>query len=86
MIDRYVVSGFYRVHTQRGVDENLNAPGMHFVPLAFDKNVLPDPKVQPGIIAPNRFYMYGVIARLAALAAAIELENTAPLTLALAHH
>ena len=82
MIDRYVVSGFYRVHTQRGVDENLNAPGMHFVPLAFDKNVLPDPKVQPGVIAPNRFYMYGVIARLAALAAAIELENTAPLTAA----
>lgn len=86
MIDRYVVSGFYRVHTQRGVDENLNAPGMHFVPLAFDKNGLPDPKVQPGVIAPNRFYMYGVIARLAALAAAIELENTAPLTAALAHN
>ena len=35
MIDRYVVGGFYRVHTGRGKDENLNAPGMHFVPLAF---------------------------------------------------
>jgi glutamate--cysteine ligase len=35
MIDRYVVGGFYRVHTGRGIDENLNAPGMHFVPLAF---------------------------------------------------
>jgi hypothetical protein len=27
MIDRYVVGGFYRVHTGRGKDENLNAPG-----------------------------------------------------------
>ena len=36
MIDRYVVGGFYRVHTGRGKDENLNAPGMHFEPLAFD--------------------------------------------------
>ncbi|HSM98763.1 MAG TPA: glutamate--cysteine ligase, partial [Gallionella sp.] len=36
MIDHYVVGGFYRVHTTRGVDENLNAPGMHFMPLAFE--------------------------------------------------
>ena len=35
MIDRYVVGGFYRVHAERGIDENLNAPGAHFVPLAF---------------------------------------------------
>ncbi len=30
MIDHYVVGGFYRVHTERGTDENLNAPGMQF--------------------------------------------------------
>jgi hypothetical protein len=35
MIDRFVVGGFYRVHTARGANENLNAPGMHFEPLAF---------------------------------------------------
>jgi len=35
MIDRYVVGGFYRVHAERGNDENLNAPGASFVPLAF---------------------------------------------------
>ena len=35
MIDRYVVGGFYRVHAERGIDENLNAPGSSFVPLAF---------------------------------------------------
>ena len=28
MIDRYVVGGFYRVHAERGIDENLNAPGL----------------------------------------------------------
>ena len=30
MIDRYVVGGFYRVNEARGIDENLNAPGMQF--------------------------------------------------------
>ena len=78
MIDRYVVGGFYRVHTDRGPDQNLNAPGMHFVPLAFsDSCNLPDCSAQAGDSAPNRFYSYGVIARLALLAAAIELESTA---------
>ena len=40
MIDHFVVGGFYRVHTERGTDENLNAPGMQFVPLAFDAHLL----------------------------------------------
>lgn len=73
MMDHYVVGGFYRVHTGRGVNENLNAPGMHFEPLAFaqscsnpDQSDLPDAE-------PNRFYAYGVIARLALLAAAREI-------------
>ena len=35
MIGQFVVGGFYRVHQERGIDENLNAPGMHFEPLAF---------------------------------------------------
>ncbi|MDX9994795.1 MAG: glutamate--cysteine ligase [Rhodocyclaceae bacterium] len=76
MIDRYVVGGFYRVHTQRGIDENLNAPGMHFKPLAFETGcTLPDQSQAPDA-PPNRFYAYGVVARLALLAAAIEIENT----------
>lgn len=78
MIDRYVVGGFYRVHNGRGVDENLNAPGMHFVPLEFADNALPDPLAKPGVAMPNRFYMYGVVARLALLAASLELERTDP--------
>ncbi|MFO8025268.1 glutamate--cysteine ligase [Thiohalophilus sp.] len=72
MLDHFVVGGFYRVHKERGANENLNAPGMHFEPLAFaetcnapDENKAPDAD-------PNRFYAYGVIARLALLAAARE--------------
>jgi len=74
MVDHFVVGGFYRVHTSRGVDENLNAPGMHFVPLAFENCcTLPNPNCAPDD-SPNRFYAYGVVARLALLAASIELE------------
>ncbi len=79
MIDRYVVGGFYRVHAERGIDENLNAPGSSYVPLAFaESNHLPRPGEKPGVSAPNRFYMYGVIGRLAMLAASYELEATDP--------
>jgi glutamate--cysteine ligase len=77
MTDRYVVGGFYRVHTGRGKDENLNAPGMHFVPLAFETScTLPNPEGPPDDV-PNRFYAYGVVARLAMLAAGLELEEMA---------
>ncbi len=79
MIDRYVVGGYYRVHKERGVDENLNAPGMHYVPLAFaQQHAVPDMRALPGTAAPNRFYMYGVVARLALLAASLEMERTDP--------
>ena len=79
MIDRYVVGGYYRVNAGRGIDENLNSPGASFVPLAFaESNQLPKPGAKPGASAPNRFYMYGVIARLAMVAASYELEATDP--------
>jgi glutamate--cysteine ligase len=65
MMGQFVVGGFYRVHAQRGHDEVLNAPGMHFEPLAFAK-----PCCAPKIS--NQFYAYGVVARLALLAAAYE--------------
>jgi glutamate--cysteine ligase len=67
-----VVGGFYRVHKDRGIDENLNAPGMQFEPLAFAKTCnQPDPNL-PGECQ-NRFYVYGVVARLSMLAAAREI-------------
>lgn len=67
-----VVGGFYRVHKDRGIDENLNAPGMHFEPLAFEK-----PCHQPAFQdeCQNRFYAYGVVARLSMLAAAREMQE-----------
>ncbi|CAM2824443.1 TPA: glutamate--cysteine ligase [Legionella pneumophila] len=73
MIGQFVVGGFYRVHKGRGIDENLNAPGMHFEPLAFAQACnMPCDDLEV-VDCPNRFYVYGVIARLAALAAAREI-------------
>jgi glutamate--cysteine ligase len=78
MIDRHVIGGFYRVHGARAADQNLNAPGMHFVPLAFEQScTVPDPHANCDA-PPNRFYAYGVVARLALAAAGLELEETAP--------
>jgi glutamate--cysteine ligase len=67
-----VVGGFYRVHKDRGIDENLNSPGMHFEPLAFVRDCAPlSPPVHGA--CQNGFYAYGVIARLSMLAAAREI-------------
>ena len=75
MIDHNVVGGFYRVHSKRGANENLNSPGMRFEPLAFaDCCISPDKHLEPDA-HPNRFYTYGVIARLALLAAAYEMKK-----------
>jgi glutamate--cysteine ligase len=68
-----VVGGFYRVHKERRVDENLNSPGMQFEPLAFAKTCH-QPAADPSPNeCQNRFYAYGVIARLSMLAAAREM-------------
>lgn len=72
MIGQQVVGGFYRVHTKRSPMENLNAPGMHFEPLAF-MNCCDKPRENDE--RANRFYAYGVVARLAALAAAREIRG-----------
>ena len=100
MMDRFVIGGFYRVHEDRGPDENLNAVGMQFIPLqqniasmnmdllneeaqtkrAFEQweNLgMPDTEniKQVCDCESIRLYVYGVLARLSLLAAAIELEN-----------
>ena len=78
MMNHYVVGGFYRVHTGRQSDENLNAPGMEFRSLAFDTSgTVPDSHQEPDAM-PNRLYAYGVVARLALLAASIEIEEMLP--------
>jgi glutamate--cysteine ligase len=72
MIDRFVVGGFYRVNEKRGNQENLNSPGMSFKPLAFESCCShPDRTLAPDAL-PNRSYAYGIVARLALLAAARE--------------
>ncbi|MFN3234920.1 MAG: glutamate--cysteine ligase [Gammaproteobacteria bacterium] len=72
MIDQHVIGGFYRLHQNKGADESLNAPGMHFQPLQFQKPcTTPDKQLGPDE-CPNRFYAYGVVARLSMLAAARE--------------
>ena len=78
MMDRYIVGGFYRVHAARGSDENLNAAGMEFRPLPFDTpGSVPDCRQEPDAM-PNRLYTYGVVARLALLAASVEIEEMLP--------
>ena len=75
MIGHSVVGGFYRVHDSKAVDESLNAPGMRFEPLAFDDCCIsPEPEMAPDA-HPNRFYVFGVISRLAILAAAREMSE-----------
>jgi glutamate--cysteine ligase len=75
MIDHHVVGGFYRVHGGRSNQENLNAPGSRFQMLAFEEPCShPDPNCGPDE-RPNRFYAYGVVARMALLAAAREIAQ-----------
>lgn len=72
LFGRHVIGGFYRVHQTRGANENLNAPGMNFIPMAFE-TCCNAPAPHETDVLTNRFYVYGVIARLATLAAAKEL-------------
>jgi glutamate--cysteine ligase len=73
-----VVGGFYRVHKGRGVDENLNSPGMQFEPLAFSKTCQKPVPTDAPDACQNRFYAYGVIGRLSMLAAAREMKTAQP--------
>ncbi len=80
MIDRYVVGGFYHIHAERSADDTINtSPAPSFMPLAFEQSAhLPQAASKPSASAPNRFYMYGVVGRLAMLASSYELEATDP--------
>src|SRR3546814_18563124 len=65
MMDHYVVGGFYRVHTGRAKDENLNAPGMHFVPLAVEAPCMLPDSVGYADNIPNRIFVFAFFARQA---------------------
>lgn len=68
-LGRHVIGGFYRLHKGRGPRENLNSPGMDFAPLPLTDYC----HIAPHGENSSRYYAYGVIARLALLAAAREL-------------
>lgn len=71
-----VVGGFYRVHKDRSVDENLNAPGMKFEPIAF-AGTCQEPCVKENDDpSKNLFFTYGIVAKLSMLAAAREIKDT----------
>jgi len=75
MIDHFVVGGFYRTHDKKSSTDNLNSPGATFEPLAFaDSCNTPDQTQNPDSSI-NRFYAYGVVGRLALLAAAREIAT-----------
>lgn len=71
-----VIGGFYRVHKDRGIDESLNAPGMHFEPIAFPQSCQ-EPCQDKALTGVNRFYLYGIVAQLSMLAAAREIRDQA---------
>ena len=71
----FLIGGFYRAHENKANNENLNSPGMIFHPIPLN-----DICISPDMNLPidsqiNKYYVYGVIARLAILAAAKELFN-----------
>jgi len=79
LMDRYVVGGFYKVQAHPVADAAWQVDTPSFLPLAFERSRhLPGPEYKPGASVPNRFYMYGVVARLAMLAVSYELEATDP--------
>ncbi|MBN2605718.1 MAG: glutamate--cysteine ligase [Thiotrichales bacterium] len=75
MIHNQVVGGFYRVHTGKTATDNLNSPGMHFEPLSFEGSLVSPDQSKDCDATPNRFYAYGVVARLALIAAAREIAD-----------
>jgi glutamate--cysteine ligase len=79
LMDRYVVGGFYKVQADPAGSSSWQTDQTSFLPLAFERGRhLPNPDHKPGASVPNRFYLYGVVARLAMLAVSYELEATDP--------
>lgn len=73
MVGDTVIGGFYRVNKDRARHENLNSRGMSFEPLGFGGACCPPDSGEDSAAA--RLYAYGVVARLAALAAAREAHS-----------
>lgn len=72
MVGASAISGFYRVNKARRDNDNLNSSGMSFSPLTFDSAPYNPCGDSTQDDAAARLYVYSVIARLAAAAAAQE--------------
>lgn len=75
LFGQYVLGGFYRIHTERSNIENLNAPGAYFEPIAFSGTCNNPQHNCSDDLHLNLYYSYGVVARLAAVAAAREIHH-----------
>ena len=71
----YLIGGFYRAHENKANNENLNSPGMIFHPIPLNDICISPDMSRPVDSQIKRYYVYGVIARLAILSAAKELFN-----------
>jgi glutamate--cysteine ligase len=80
MMDKYVIGGFYRAHQDKSLSDNLNSPGMLFTPMEqhVSQAMLELQDTQDYTPENRRFYVYSIVARLALLACAIELESSKP--------
>ncbi len=70
-----VAGGFYRIHQERGPDENLNTPGMQFESLPFAWSCCDWPREERVHPYEKHLATYGVIAQLSMLAAAREIAG-----------
>lgn len=64
-----VGGGFWRINKTRAANENLNSRGMHFAPMPLSNFCAPPPH---STNAAGQHHIYGIVARLANLAAARE--------------
>jgi glutamate--cysteine ligase len=75
LLGQQVIGGFYRLHKNRGIDENLNSPGMQFEPIAFPLACNEPCREKLSTPYKNRYYLYGIVAQLSMLAAAREMKD-----------
>lgn len=72
MVCGQVVGGFYRVHDEKGPQENLNAPGSRFVPFLTQGDGEPGP--DEGKLDPVTSHVYQILGEVASIATGYELK------------
>ncbi len=72
MVCGRVVGGFNRIHGERGDEENLNAPGSRFEPLAFLTHGQGEPGSDETVLDSVSAHVYQVIGEIASIATGYE--------------